>query len=822
MSGIYFRPVVPLLVSLMIGIWAGRQFPDLWIRFWILSIAGFGAILFLVGRKKQSRMAPLFFFFALGYLSIQPWMSSRFPSNHIVHFRDTSSPTWNIEGTVASRPILEKTRGRFILDTKAISSSEQSVPVIGRITVSVYGKNPQLSIGDRVSFRSRIRAFRNFNNPGSFDYVRYMAFRNIWGAAYTSGMRLMVLQKGKAIGIRRKIENSRTRISDWIDSQSSETAKGVLKALIIGDRSHIASPIRNSFYRSGVGHILAISGLHIGIVATASFFLFKWIFTHIKIFLWHAWTRKAAAIASLVPVILYGLLAGMSPSTQRAVIMASLFLLSFLIQKDQDTINTLSIAALLILVVHPPSLFSTSFQLSFAAVFFILIGFISFDNTRMKEQGTTHAKGIRFLFWIRSFFFASLFATLGTFPFVMYYFNQVSLIGLLANLVAIPIIGFMVVPIGLISVFFYSLNIPLADGCIHISLAILEQAIHLIQWMSSFPYAAIQTFTPTLYEMVGFYCLIVVLISRREKRISSKTVKIAISIILSAGIIDFGYWIHHRFWHKDLRVTIIDVGQGSAALLEFPKGKTFMVDGGGFSDNSTFDVGAKIVAPLLRRKKIGTLDTLILTHPDSDHINGLLYLAERFHVKTIWTNGERVQTNGYRRLLDITKKKNIHFPAYDEIQRHSDINGVILNILYPWKDFLSRQKTDRWRNVNNNSLVIQIQYGSVSFLFPGDIMKPAEQELIRQVEEGLKSTVLLAPHHGSRDSNTMPFIQKVSPHRVVVSSGWRNRFGFPHPEVIKAYKAHGCNVYNTATHGAISFRCDGKQLKIKSELNPKQ
>ena len=820
MSGIYFRPVVPLLVFLMIGIWTGCHFPGQWILFWGFAVFGSGVLLFQIIRKKLGRIAPLLFFFTLGYLSIQPWISPRFPPHHIVHFKDAF--VYKIKGTVAGKPIKEKTRIRFILTATAISNKEKFVPVTGRISVSVYGKDPELSPGDTISFRSKIRAFRNFNNPGKFDYTRYMAFRNIWGTAYTSGMRLTVLHKGKTSGIREKIENFRSRISLWIDNQRSDSANGVLKALIIGERGHIASPVRSSFYRSGVGHILAISGLHIGIVATASFLFFKWIFTHIEILLWHAWTRKAAAIASLAPVILYGLLAGMSPSTQRAVIMASLFLLSFLIEREHDTINTLSVAAFLILMAHPPSLFSASFQLSFVAVFFILFGFISFHNTLFMEQKTAGAWGIKFLFWIRSFFMVSLFATLGTFPFVMYYFNLVSLIGLLANLVIIPLIGFIVVPLGLISVLFYSLNIPLADVCIHLSLTILQQAVYLIQWMSNFPYAAIQTFTPTIFEMTGYYLLIVVLLLRREKHISHKTIRIAVSIIVFTGLIDFGYWIHHRFWHKDLRITVIDVGQGSAVLLELPGGKTFMVDGGGFSDNSTFDVGEKIVAPLLRRKKIGTLDTLILTHPDSDHINGLLYLADRFHVKSIWTNGERVQTNGYRRLLDIVEKKNIRFPAYGKVPKNNEINGVSVNILYPPENFLAKREKDRWRNVNNNSLVIQVRYGATSFLFPGDIMKQAEKELIQQVGEGLKSTVLLAPHHGARDSSTTPFIRTVSPEQVVVSSGWKNRFGFPHPTVMKAYKAHGSRIYNTAAHGAIMFQCDGKQLKIKSELKVKE
>jgi competence protein ComEC len=368
------------------------------------------------------------------------------------------------------------------------------------------------------------------------------------------------------------------------------------------------------------------------------------------------------------------------------------------------------------------------------------------------------------------------------------------------------------------SVLLYAFTIPLAGICIRLSLAILQQAVHLIQWMSDFPYAAVQTFTPSIFEMIGYYTLLLALLLWKKQLISLKTVRILTSAIIFIGFIDSGYWIHHRLWHKDLRVTVFDVGQGCAVLLELPMGKNLMIDGGGFSDNASFDVGQRIIAPLLRRKKIRIIDTLILTHPDSDHLNGLLYLADKFHVNRIWTNGETVQKSGYLRLIDIVEKRNILFPSYDRIPKAIEWNGVNVNILYPPENFLANRKRDRWRNLNNNSMVISVRYGSTSFLFPGDIMKQAEDELVKKTGPALKSTVLIAPHHGGKDSSTLPFIRAVLPEHVVFCSGWNNRFGFPHPEVSKSYRAHGSSLYNTAIHGAIQFQSDGSRLKIKSEL----
>jgi len=195
-----------------------------------------------------------------------------------------------------------------------------------------------------------------------------------------------VLNRTSGRGFRRILGRARTAISNFIEQNSREEPKEVLKALIVGDKTGISQSLREAFNRSGTGHLLAISGLHIGIVATVAFVMFRWVLSHVKPFLWYAWTRKGAAILSMIPVLAYGLIAGMSPSTQRAVIMVVVFLMTFLFAREHDPINTLALAATLILVIHPPSLFSVSFQLSFAAVFSILYGMSKTRPTRSIEN----------------------------------------------------------------------------------------------------------------------------------------------------------------------------------------------------------------------------------------------------------------------------------------------------------------------------------------------------------------------------------------------------------------------------------------------------
>ncbi|MFC1516743.1 ComEC/Rec2 family competence protein [Thermodesulfobacteriota bacterium] len=225
-------------------------------------------------------------------------------------------------------------------------------------------------------------------------------------------------------------------------------------------------------------------------------------------------------------------------------------------------------------------------------------------------------------------------------------------------------------------------------------------------------------------------------------------------------------------------------------------------------------MGARIVAPVLWRKKIKTVDTIILTHPNTDHLNGLLYIIQHFHVKRIWANNEAANTRSYSVFIKTIEKMKIHAPQYDKLRKTHNLNGLLLKILYPPKDFITRSKNEPWRNVNNNSLVVKVEFGSTSFLFPGDIKLQAEKELVATAGDDLQSTVLISPHHGSKTSSSAFFLDKVQPEFVVISSGWNNRFGFPHSQVLRRYKERNCRVFRTDSHGAVAMSTDGETLDI--------
>ena len=823
---IYHRPLIPLLISLMTGILCGLFLPGYSLWAYLFTASCFVFLLIKIVRKKSAVFLPIILFIFLGYLSIQPWFCNKVSPSHISYYAD--GVPLNISGQVTESPEIKNNRLSFVVLVQKAEDNGKIIPVSGKIKVNATKSIPDISAGDKVTFQSKIRSLRNFNNPGAFDYKTYMLFKGISGTAYIAGDKIGIEEKDKNIKGRWLIENVRKKFSVFIDESVPAREAGVLKALIIGDQNSISKQIREDFNRTGTSHVLSISGLHVGIVATVSFLFFKTILSYFNFFLWKAWTKKGAAILSLIPVIIYGLLAGMPPSTQRAVVMVSVFLLSFFVERDQDAINTLAVAALLILAVHPPSLFMISFQLSFISVFFIVLGmnYTLYRKNKKDEVDKGWLPGLRRK--VTAFFLVSLFATIGTLPVVMYYFNRISLVGLAANCIAVPLIGFAVVSAGLLSFLLHPLSIVLSVWLIKADSVILEFALEILKYFAQLPFSAVKTVTPSVFEIVLYYLFLftvfvflkrIIINKETEKTgsvfesIMSRAPFIALIILIIAGYADLWHWLDKRFFHKDLRVTSVDVGQGTSSLLELPGGYNVLVDGGGFSDNDMFDVGENIIAPFLWKKKINTVDLLVLSHTDSDHLNGLLYIADNFNVKEIWSNGEAADSLGYKKFLEIIKKKNIKMQIFEDIKKGRAINGVMFKILYPEADFM--EKTEKWRKGDNSSLVLKTVFGTKSFLFTGDIKARGEADIIKVAGGLLKSTVIVVPHHGSKTSSTQEFIDQVDPKIAIISAGWKNRYKFPNPLVLDRYKQKMCEIYRTDENGAVLMSTDGIELMIK-------
>jgi competence protein ComEC len=847
------RPVIPLVLSYMAGIALGDRLAGGYIL--PLTIAGFSAIHALRCRNRREvlLLSPLLLFAALGYLSILPWVAPRFPAHHVVHHLNGNSVT--LVGEVVSRPYQKAGRTKFVFAASRLRADKDLHRASGRIRVTLSGNVPAIERGQQLELSGKLRDLKNYQNPGGFDYVRMMAYRQIWASMYTQPGRAKILSAPDSTAFGTRVDRIRADAARWIETHAGGVRAAVLKALLVGDRSQITPELRQTFSRAGVSHILAISGLHIGIVATVAFAFFSWLLRRCSFILERGWHRKAAALMTFVPVIAYGLLAGMSPSTQRAVLMTLVFLSAFWLGRELDPYSSLAAAAGAILIVFPPSVFSISFQLSFAAVSAILFGL---DRLRSPKRPDRTVAGIRRAFssvrrYVIGMVTVSVFAVWGTAPLTMVYFNQVSLMGLLANLVVVPLIGFGVVPVGLLAICASALWPPFSAHLLALAAWLLSCVLPVIDALSRFPLASLTTWTPTALEIACYYSIgafglllatptagrpagdaiaergAPLTATRRTDRLLSLLegavfrllkappglwlrVAVAFSMLLLGA--DAIFWLHQRYWHRDLKITVLDVGHGNAALVEFPGGRTLLVDGGGFADISAFDSGERVLAPFLRGRKIMTVDTLLLSHPNSDHMNGLIYIADHFNVRELWTNGEPRDTLGYRMLMDSARAQRVRTPEFEKLHRQVSIGGVSARLLYPPPDFLARRETEPWRDTNNNSVVLQLVFGDHSFLFPGDITRRAEVELVRACAARLKSTVLVVPHHGSRTSSSRVFLNAVTPRVAIVSARDRGRNRHPHPSVVDRYKRHGCRLLCTERQGAIRLISDGKRLQV--------
>ncbi len=845
----YGRPLIPLTLAFMLGIVAAAYLPGYATSALLLTGVSISGMAWRVRQAKSMVFTPLLLFTALGYLAMAPWLSARLPDQHIARF--IGQPSLWIEGIVRDLPDNRSHRTRFHMDVELVETADGVQPAKGRLRVNLYGRVPGpqagptpdlvsgLGPGDRVRFQSRLRPIRGFRNPGGFDYERHMAFQRIQVTASAPAADLLIQPSSGTGPLQPRVAALRHRIRLLIASAVDPPVSHVLQALLVGDRQALPKTLRDSFNRAGVSHILAISGLHLSIVAGLSFLMWRHLLSYIHWLLWRAWCHRLAAILTVPPLLTYALLAGMSPATQRALIMAGVFLLALALQREHDPLNTVSAAALAILLAHPPTLFRIAFQLSFAAVLSIMAGmyFLSFETTPLRTPDRLWDR-LKQGLWqkTRTLFMVSLLAIVGTLPLVMYYFNQAALVGILANMLVVPLIGFLVVPGGLLALLLIPVSSHLGLALLGLTGRIAQLTMHIIEYIAAWPFAAIKTITPSIIEITCYYAisasgLYLWRLHRTNPSDSTKNPaegvyrnvagqpqrRLATGVLIAAllvGALDVAYWSYQRFWRADVRITILDVGQGSAALLQLPRGKVMLLDGGGFSDNEIFDVGAFVVAPVLWRQKIRTIDKLILSHPDSDHLNGLLYIAEHFNVRQVWTNGDSVDTQAYQRFREIIEQRALDMPDYAQLPRTSSRHGVTLEILYPPANFQHYQTWQNWRNFNNNSLVLRLQHGPTTLLFPGDIEARAEFELVALHRGNLQSDILIAPHHGSRTSSSPFFLEEVDPSIVVISAGWARRQHFPHPEVAERYAQRGYEVYNTADYGAIQIISDGNGVRV--------
>ena len=585
----------------------------------------------------------------------------------------------------------------------------------------------------------------------------------------------------------------------------------MIKALVTGEKGDIDFATLEAFRRTGTAHILAISGLHVGIVALLSYLFILFLLKRSEKVLLHINARKAAVLLSLPPVFFYGAVAGFSVSTQRAVLMVSAFAVVFLLGRGRDLYNTIALAALLILISSPGALWEVSFQLSFAALVGIIYLVPRFEGllkrANVDEFGRPAEKpgmGRRALTALGRMSLVSFAAVLATAPITAYYFNGVSLAGILLNLIVVPVVGFVAVPASLISILFITVWPALSAAVFELT----DKLIYLVEFInlyaSNFEWSFLRLSTPTVVEIVLFYLLLISLAEGLKRRRLLYAVPFIAALLIG---LTPAYAYLAREGGERLEVTFLSVGQGDAAFIRFAGGKTMLIDGGG-SFGQGLDMGRLVVGPYLRKRRIRRIDYMVLSHAQRDHMAGLGFIAENFEVGEFWWNGEgRLGALG-----KALRTREVSSVVMDSGSDSRVIGKTRLDFLHPGR---GDGAAETGLDINNNSLVIKFTRGEHAFLFTGDIGAEAEATLPLP---DIRADLLKAPHHGSRYSSSQAFLAAVKPDYVIVSAGHNNRFGFPHTETLERYDAVEASVLRTERDGAVSALTDGRKLTVKSHL----
>ncbi len=793
-------PLIKLVLFFIIGIIVQKLFPqEFWVLFFIaLSDLIILVILYPISWRKAKPLTDLlliFIFILTGALVY----SNYFSRLKAYPFEKLKYNGCEIYGRVKSVELIKE--GRLLLNAEIDSSLIESKmhKMNHEFIVRIYEENydllrrayDKLNIGSKFHLKGTIQKARDKKNPGEFDYSAYLFQNNISGIISVYKSTDFLILTGQTEEIYGRILNAfhhlRKGIDDEIQKYHKKRTSALLRGLLLGDYKKIDEESLENFVNAGVIHVLAVSGQHVALIILIFVFMFNRFNVYLKY------------LFAVIGLIAFVFITGTQVSVVRAVIMGLIFISAGLLNRDKNVYNILALSAFLILICNPNELFSPGFQLSYSAVLSIVYLYPIF-----KEWINSFSIKSHIIKKIILFGSISLAAQIGTLPFTLAYFHKLSIAAIFANLIVIPVSGFiiylgiMTLAAGLISgwvgFIFASANSALSD---------FTAAIVSLLGKSESAFLPINQFS--IYDALLYYITLAFLIYvlKKYKNLNAKC--ITISLTLSTMFLLMTLDNTALTKRNNLTIIGVDVGQGDATLIKFPDGKSGLIDAGNSFNN--FSIGEKVILPLMNKLDIQYIDYAFITHLDADHYYGIYKLVEKGKLRVV-----------YKPQLDSLNKDDLEFETF--LSRHkctvkhfSKETAEMGNCrLY----FLNHPVLSEGLkpSSNNKSMLLKIVFGNNSFLFTGDAGQEIENRLESFTNGFIKSDVLKAGHHGSKNSSSGRFITAVKPELVFISSGIENRFHHPSPEVLKEFSVIGAKVHRTENDGAVFLTSDGNNISV--------
>ncbi len=668
--------------------------------------------------------------------------------------QDIESQEVIVIGKIASLPEINSLRNRFEFEITKIADKEgKTWPTPGKVRLSWYQNYQPVTPGETWKLHIKLKRPHGFSNPGGFDYERWLFQKRLRATGYVVGNK-----NNKRVNPPDGyfLERARFKIRNQILKLTKKNSqKGLITALALGDRSQLSSSQKHILINTGTSHLLAISGLHISLVAGLVYFLMLGLWRQSEYLLLINPAQNSATIAGLSGAVIYALLAGMSLPTQRALIMLSVVMLSLIFKKRIAFSVVFSFALLLVLFFDPLSTMDAGFWLSFIAV--VLIAYSIFCRSGITGNLWKWGK-------------IQLALAIGLAPLLLLWFQKIPLTAIFANLVAVPLVSIVIVPVILIGVLMLPISHFIAGLLMELANICLKWLMQYLYWLSSLDITIWQHASPSipllLFAMMGVFLLL------QPRGMPARWLGLI-------WILPVFLTVKPRPVNGEFNMILLDVGQGLSAVVETHEHVLVFDTGATFSRE--FNAGEAVIIPYLLHKGFEKIDNLIISHGDNDHIGGVGAILQKYPDTSVITS---VPERFAKRQVQICKTGDSW-----------EWDNILFQILSPEYGFNGSN--------NNRSCVLKISNDKFSLLLTGDIEKEAELHLLKTRPKNLQVDVLIAPHHGSKTSSTAEFVNVVKPKWVLYPVGYQNRFKLPNQDIIARYRKLGSKQLDTARNGAI-------------------
>lgn len=770
------RPLLIFVISFIVGIISFIIINSIFFIFLISICLSFILLIIIYNNKNLTWIfAGIFLFYIAGAAEY-----CFFREIKLGTFAEFEGSEVELTGFINSESDKNEKTVNYVVKTEKLKSFNKVCNVKEKILISAYmpdSKFMEMDYGQKIIVRGKLEIPEKSRNPGGFDYRKYLAQKGVYGTVFINQDDLIILKTKQKASIYKSALLVKNRIIDSINRNFSKKHASLLNAMMIGYKNDLDDDLRNSMERAGIVHIMAVSGMHAAFIMIPFYMLFYLIRCN----------KKTANFIMIFLLIFYAYITGFTASVTRAVIMAVIVLTARLINRESDILTSVSLAALLILVNNPYSIYGVGFQLSFSATLAIIF---------LHKKLRSIIKNINLPKFFKDYFTVSASAQIGLIPLTAFYFNTISVIALLLNIIVIPIVQ-VVIFLGLFMVIFAQFSSVLTSILSFIIKSLLNVLINITEFSAEIPLSCIKVITPSLLIILLYYLVLLFIVYRKKLHDKIKQV-----IILSSVFILILICIQNIPY--GLEVIFLDVGQGDSIFIKTNSSRNILIDGGG-------DEGERIVPDFLLDYGVNRVDVVVATHAHDDHIKGLIPVLRDFRVGCLILPGNS-DIEAFESITEIAESKSIPIAVcYNGGYIKAD-KKTCFRILNPFMDYKISKSA-----FNNSSLVLKLKYGFSKFLFTGDIESETENMLIYN-KINMKSDILKIAHHGSDTSTTELFIEAVSPAAGIISVG-RNHFGNPSKNVMKRLKENNIKTYRTDKDGAVIIKTNGSRIRLCTFLS---